>query len=243
MNRLRYRAWNYILMTTPTHMIQFNFVDVMSFGEGGRGFCPSSLIILDKRNPRGTFKKVEESTFTCPEFDRHTLFDFKNPPTLVGNGGSLKMSITPIGNMKYQVRVQETTIDLDLDLTFDYNTAPSQVYLTPLDRDRLAYFSTLKKPGLVATGSYTYQGTRYPCTATSKDSSCLMILDIGRTTQVYGIQYFWVLLMTKLRDGRVVSFNLGDGMNSGYGGLDQSSEDFVSIDGEYYKLDITRMIS
>ena len=47
-----------------------------------------------------------------------------------------------------------------------------------------------------------------------------MILDIGRTTQVYGIQYFWVLLMTKLGDGRVVSFNLGDGMNSGYGGLD-----------------------
>jgi hypothetical protein len=70
-----------------------------------------------------------------------------------------------------------------------------------------------------------------------------MILDIGRTTQVYGIQYFWVLLMTKLPDGRIVSFNLGDGMNSGYRGVDQSSEDFVTIDGEYYKLDITRMIS
>jgi hypothetical protein len=53
MNKLRYRAWNYILMTTPTHMIQFNFVDVISFGE--RGFCPSSLIILDKRDPKGTF--------------------------------------------------------------------------------------------------------------------------------------------------------------------------------------------
>ncbi len=49
--------------------------------------------------------------------------------------------------------------------------------------------------------------------------------------------------MTKLKDGRVVSFNLGDGMNSGYTGLDQSSEDFVTIDGDYYKLDITRMIS
>ena len=49
--------------------------------------------------------------------------------------------------------------------------------------------------------------------------------------------------MTKLPDGRVVSFNLGDGMNSGYRGLDQSSEDFVSIDGDYYKLDITRMLS
>ena len=73
-NRLRYRAWNYILMTTPSHMIQFNFVDVFSIGD--RGFCPSSLIILEKRDPRGTFKKVEEGTFTCAKFDRHTLFDF-----------------------------------------------------------------------------------------------------------------------------------------------------------------------
>ncbi len=47
-----------------------------------------------------------------------------------------------------------------------------------------------------------------------------MIIDVGRTTQKYGISYFWVLLMTKLPDGRVVSFNLGDGMNSGYSGLD-----------------------
>ena len=154
-NRLRYRAWNYILMTTPTHMIQFNFVDVFSIGD--RGFCPSSLIILDKRDPRGTFKKVEEGTFTCAKFDRHTLFDFERPPTLEGNGGKLKMSITPLGNMKYRVRVQETSsIDLDLDLTFDYTRAPSQVYLTPLDADKQAYFATLKKPGLQALGSYNY---------------------------------------------------------------------------------------
>jgi hypothetical protein len=152
------------------------------------------------------------------------------------------MSITPLGNMKYRVRVQETSsIDLDLDLTFDYTRAPSQVYMTPLDADKQAYFATLKKPGLQTLGSYNYQGKRYECN--EKKETCLMILDIGRTTQVYGIQYFWVLLMTKLPDGRIVSFNLGDGMNSGYRGVDQSSEDFVTIDGDYYKLDITRMIS
>ena len=32
-------------------------------------------------------------------------------------------------------------------------------------------------------------------------------------------------------------------MKSGYSGVDQSSEDFVTIDGEYFKLDITRMRS
>lgn len=55
MNKLRYRSWNYFLMNTPTHMIQFNFVDVVSDAQHERGLCPSSLIILDKRDPAGTF--------------------------------------------------------------------------------------------------------------------------------------------------------------------------------------------
>ena len=59
------------------------------------------------------------------------------------------MSITNLGNLKYRVQVLETSsIDLNLDLTFDYTQAPSQVYLTPLDPTRLSYFATLKKPGL-----------------------------------------------------------------------------------------------
>lgn len=55
LNRLRYRSWNYFLMTTPTHMIQFNFVDVISNAAGTRGFCPSSLIIVDRNDPLGSF--------------------------------------------------------------------------------------------------------------------------------------------------------------------------------------------
>jgi len=49
--------------------------------------------------------------------------------------------------------------------------------------------------------------------------------------------------MTVLPDGRTVTLNLGDGMASRYDGLDQSSEDFVSIDKEIYRLDLTRMHS
>jgi hypothetical protein len=84
-------------MTTPTHMIQFNFVDVISDTAGKRGFCPSSLIIVDRNDPLGSFQKVEEGTFTCAEYDRTTLFDFEKPPTLLnGNNGKLQMSITRI---------------------------------------------------------------------------------------------------------------------------------------------------
>jgi hypothetical protein len=90
--------------------------------------------------------------------------------------------------------------------------------LTPLTQDKKTFFATLKKPGLQLSGTYIYQGKEYKCN--TLDKSCLMIIDVGRTTQKYGISYFWVLLMTKLPDGRVVSFNLGDGMNSGYSGLD-----------------------
>ena len=65
LNRLRYRSWNYFLMTTPTHMIQFNFVDVISDAVGKRSFCPSNVMIVDRNDPKGSFLKVEEGTFTC----------------------------------------------------------------------------------------------------------------------------------------------------------------------------------
>lgn len=82
----------------------------------------------------------------------------------------------------YRVRLLETKkLDLNLDLTFDYTTAVSQVYMTPLSPERKTYFATLKKPGLQLSGKYSHQGKEYEC---NKDGSkaCLMIIDIGRTT-------------------------------------------------------------
>lgn len=76
MKKFQYRTWDYFLLHTPKHVIQFNFVDVIS-GDGAKsGICPTSLIIFDKTNPAGTMRKIEENTFTCPIYNRSTLFDF-----------------------------------------------------------------------------------------------------------------------------------------------------------------------
>lgn len=47
-----------------------------------------------------------------------------------------------------------------------------------------------------------------------------MMIDTGRTHNPYGVQYFWVLLMTKLADGRVVTVSMADGLSSTYDALD-----------------------
>lgn len=162
-------------------------MDVLSDSTGSRGFCPSNLMILDRKDPKGSVLKVEEGTFTCAHYDRNTLFDFEQPPKLVGNGGKMQMSISKIEGTKYRVRLLETSkMNLDLDMTFDYSTAPSHVFTAPLSADRTAYFATLKKPGLKLTGGFSYQGKRYTCNS-KEGKPCHMIIDVGRTTQVYGI--------------------------------------------------------
>lgn len=104
LNKLKFRNWNYYILNTPKHMIQFNFVDAVSNGE--RGVCPSSIVIFDKTNPRDTMRKAEESTFTCAKHDRHRLFDFKHGVTLEdGNGGKMVMSVTPVEGEKRLYRV------------------------------------------------------------------------------------------------------------------------------------------
>jgi hypothetical protein len=70
-----------------------------------------------------------------------------------------------------------------------------------------------------------------------------MMIDTGRTHTPYGVAYYWIMFMTKLPDGRVVTVNGGDGMGTKYQGMDQASEDFISIDKEFYRLDLFRMIS
>jgi hypothetical protein len=45
--------------------------------------------------------------------------------------------------------------------------------------------------------------------------------------------------MSKLPDGRIVTINLCDGFSRKYGKLDQTGEDFLVIDKEYYRFDTT----
>ena len=61
-------------------------------------------------------------------------------------------------------------------------------------------------------GTYKYKGASYKC----KKGECIMMIDNGRTHNPYGVAYYWVLMMTKLKDGRVASFNFADGMSTGY---------------------------
>lgn len=214
LNRLRYRVWNYHLLYTEKHVIQFNFVDVVS--ANGRGVCPSNIVIFDKSNPRDTMRKVEEKTFRCPQFDREKAFDFETPSYHEGNGGDLLMSVTKgNGHRDYIVKLKSKEIDLDLEMTFNYdNGAPAIFYATPLTPERTSFFSSLKKSNLQLSGHYTYEGKKHTC------SDCLMMIDDGRGHTVYGIQYYWVMFMGRLADGRAVTGSMSDGMAARYDGLD-----------------------
>mgnify|MGYP006324840155 CR=1 FL=1 len=64
-------------------------------------------------------------------------------------------------------------------------------------------------------------------------------MDYGRGSFNYGVAYYWVFLQTTLKDGRTFALNLGDGLGSEYHSHDKSTEDFLTLDGKVYKLDIT----
>ena len=54
LNKIKFRSWNYFLLHTKDHVIQFNFVDI------SLGFaCPSSLVVFAKNDLTKTLKKVE----------------------------------------------------------------------------------------------------------------------------------------------------------------------------------------
>lgn len=136
--KLKTRAWNYFLLHTPTHVIQFNFVDLLSNEE--RGICPSSLIIFDKTNPGGTWQKAEDKGFICPSFNRSTLVDLEAPAIL--KTGLLQMSVIRIERSLYKVKLSEKGIlNLDLELNFDYQEVPSLVFVSPLTSDLSTYFA------------------------------------------------------------------------------------------------------
>ena len=237
--QLKYRAWNYFLLHTPTHVIQFNFVDLVSNEDNSRGICPSNLIIFDKTNPGGTWQKAEDKGFICPSFNRSTLFDFDAPANL--KTGDLQMSVTRIERSLYKIKLSEKgSLNLDLEVNFDYEEVPSCVYVTPLTNDLKTYFSSLKKPGLQVVGSYSYQGKQYEC---DDGGQCLMMMDTGRTHNPYGVAYFWTMLMVKQPNGSIVTINLHDGGLSKYNGKDTATDDFVTVDNKFYKIDLTRMTS
>ncbi len=69
------------------------------------------------------------------------------------------MSITRIQQNKYRVKLLEIIkLILNLEMDFEYSTAPSHVYTPPLNIDQTPFFGKLKKPGLKLIGGYNFDG-------------------------------------------------------------------------------------
>ena len=45
----------------------------------------------------------------------------------------------------------------------------------------------------------------------------------------------------KLKDGRIMMINMGDGINARFDSKDKSSNDFIMVEGKVYRLDVTHM--
>ena len=106
----------------------------------------------------------------------------------------------------------------------------SLTFITPLNNEKTQYFLTNKKIGVPVSAQYTYNGKKY-------DTKALMTIDNFRSHCDYGMSYWWMNMQVVLPDGRPFALSLGDGIGSGYSGIDRASEDFASLQGRVYKLD------
>ena len=66
----------------------------------------------------------------------------------------------------------------------------------------------------------------------------LLMQDSFRSRMTYPTNYFFGTMQYTLEDGRDIGFCMQDGI----GGPDRiASEDFLTLDGKIYKLDVTRL--
>jgi hypothetical protein len=80
---------------------------------------------------------------------------------LEGNSGTLLMSIFKVENEEekrlYRVKlIEKSKLNLNLDVTFDYDQSVSSFYSVPMSPDKTSYFSNLKKSALIISGVYKY---------------------------------------------------------------------------------------
>jgi hypothetical protein len=61
LNKLKFRSWNYHLLYTPTHVIQFILADLTLA-------CSSTVIVFEKDKVDETLLRIEESS--CPTFNK-----------------------------------------------------------------------------------------------------------------------------------------------------------------------------
>eukprot|EP00347_Sterkiella_histriomuscorum_P000853 403374270 len=230
LNALKYRTWDYFLIHTPTHVIQFNLVDI-SLGV----VCPtSSLIVFEKENLSKTLKRAEVN-FDCPKYKRDSLA-LGEKVELASKAMNITIALKTGSTREYEITLVSKNPDLKMNLEFDYQENQGGIWATPLSNDLRNFFATQKRPVSVK-GAYNLNGKEFKCQGTH----CQMMIDIGRGSFNYGTAYFWVLIMTTLPDGRTLTLNLGDGIGSEYKTLQKATEDFAILNGKFYKLDVTEM--
>ena len=83
------------------------------------------------------------------------------------------------------------------------------------------------------TGTYSVNGQKFEC----RDKKCIGLYDNGRGHFTYHTAWFWANLVFYLPDGRRFGLNFGDGIGVQREKNDKAMEDFVTIEGKYYKLD------
>ena len=145
------------------------------------------------------------------------------------DGDKIFFSMTPTTEQKWHLVVK--TEGLELDQHFELHD--SLMWAQPLTSDFVKYFYTHKTLALPMQGSYKINGVAQEC-----DNKCLMTQDSFKSNPVYPVNYFFATMQQRLSDGRSFGISMGDGMGTDLAEK-LSNEDFLTLDGKAYKLDLT----
>ena len=113
------------------------------------------------------------------------------------------------------------------------------MWLNPLSNDKMQFFATVKRSGIPLNDfSYNYMGETFE----TKHGESFVTIDSAHAIPNYGMNYYFMILQGKLKDGTTYGLLIQDGIGSEYKGKDRATETFITIDGKAYKLDQSRLL-
>lgn len=117
LNSLKYKAWNFFLLYTPKHVIQFIMADVGIA-------CSSTLIVFEKdKDPNLTKLRVEEM-FTCPQINKVSA-GLGEGSSIISS--SMTMEVKRVGRDTspiYKIEISADKIKFKANFKFDYSSKP-----------------------------------------------------------------------------------------------------------------------
>lgn len=109
------------------------------------------------------------------------------------------------------------------------------VWAQPLSDDFSKYFYTHKTTAMPLKGEITIAGVKSIC-----NNDCLLSEDSFRAQMSYPMNYFFSTMQQILPDGRSMGVVTSDGIGSSLQTKTKvSSEDYLTLDGKAYKMDLT----